>query len=122
MMVARPSLLAASSAFLSGDGTNAGRVAALETTASDRLDSMSITAFYNTIAGSVAVDAAAANDRFEVADAIVSSLQLQKESISGVNLDEEAISLVKYERAFQGASRYISVVDELLDQLVLLIR
>ncbi|MHC4697737.1 MAG: hypothetical protein ACYTFA_13455 [Planctomycetota bacterium] len=30
--------------------------------------------------------------------------------------------MVKYERAFQGASRYISVVDELLDQLVLLIR
>ncbi len=121
-MVAQPSLLAASSTFLSGDGTNAGRVAGLETAASEQLDGMSIAEFYNTLAASVAMDGATANDRVEVADAIVSSLQMQKESISGVSLDEEAISLVKYERAFQGAARYISVVDDLLNQLILLIR
>ncbi len=114
--------LSASSTFLVGDGLNAGRIAALGGGQSDQLGGMSITAFYNSIAGGVAVDTAAANDRVEVADAILLSLQLQKQSISGVNLDEEAISLIKYQRAFQGVSRYVSVVDELLDQLVLLIR
>jgi flagellar hook-associated protein 1 FlgK len=84
-LVAQPLLLAASSAFVSGDGANAGRLAALETAQSEQLDGVSITAFYNTIAGAVAVDGAAVNDRVEVADAVLLSLQLQKESISGVN-------------------------------------
>jgi flagellar hook-associated protein 1 FlgK len=121
-LIAQPSILAASSVFIGGDGSNAGRLAGLETSISEHLGGTSITEFYNTIAGSVAVDGASAMDRLEVAGAIASSLQLQRERISGVNLDEEAISLVKYQRAFQGVSRYISVVDELLNQLVLLIR
>ncbi|MFQ5590233.1 MAG: flagellar basal body rod C-terminal domain-containing protein, partial [Phycisphaerae bacterium] len=119
---ARPSLLAASSTFLSGDGFNAGRVASLGTAASDQLDGASLTEFYTSVAASVAVAGSSADDSVRVADAVASSLQMQKESISGVNLDEEAISLVKYERAFQGAARYVSVVDDLLNQLISLIR
>ena len=42
----------------------------------------------------------------------------RRESISGVNLDEEAILLLKYQRAYQGAARFVGVVNELLDELV----
>jgi flagellar hook-associated protein 1 len=37
----------------------------------------------------------------------------QREATSGVSLDEEAINLTKYERSFQGASRFLSVLDTL---------
>jgi len=121
-LIARPSLLNASSALLLGDGTNAGRMAALATAKSDQLAGVSIMDFYNALASSVAIDGAAARDEAEATGAVLSSLQMQKESITGVNLDEEAISLVKYQRAFQGASRYISVVDDLISQLITLIR
>ncbi|UCE58575.1 MAG: flagellar hook-associated protein FlgK [Phycisphaerales bacterium] len=121
-LVEQPALLAASSSFIVGDGANAGRMAALSTEKSTQLDGASITEFYSTIAASIAVDGAAVADKAEVAAAVASSLQQQKESISGVNLDEEAISLLKYERAFQGASRFVRVVDDLLNQLILLIR
>ena len=117
-----PRLLAGASVFVPGDGTTARRIAESASTAVEKLAGASITDFYNSIASSVAVAGAAAKDAAEAASSIMSSLLTQKESVSGVNLDEEAISLVKYERAFQGASRFISVVDDLLQELVLLVR
>ena len=69
-----------------------------------------------------AIATAVALDDVIATSTILVSLQTQKESISGVNLDEEAIELVKLERAFQGAARFISVVDDLLAELVSLIR
>ena len=116
-----PSLLAAATVFLAGDGANAGKVAELETTPSDRLDGAPIPAFYDSIANSVATNAAAANSDVQASGAVLSSLQSQKESVSGVNLDEEAIALLKYERAFQGATRFVRTVDDLLTELVSLL-
>jgi flagellar hook-associated protein 1 FlgK len=122
VLAANPRLLAAASAYLPGDGGNATRLAGLDSTVSQLLDGYSIPDFYGGIVNSVAVDGAAANTNVDAAGAILSSLSAQKESISGVNLDEEAISLVKYERAFQSTACFISVVDELLGELVTLIR
>lgn len=122
VLVERPSLLAAASANAIGDGSNAGRLAALDTTALDRFDGNSILGNYQEIAGKVAVAAATGADNADAAEAIFSSLKVQKESISGVNLDEEAIALLKYQRAFQGTSRFISVVDDMLGELIALVR
>lgn len=122
MLIERPALLAAAGVFLTGDGTNAGRLAALDTARSDRLDGTSIIGFYNVISSSVAARSGAVRDDVDAASAILASLRAQRESISGVNLDEEAIALIKYERAFQGAARFVRVVEGLLSELVRLIR
>jgi len=118
----QPSLLAAASVFLAGDGVNAGRLAALDSAMSERLGTTSLSGLYRSIAIGVAVQSAAAHDEVEAASTVLASLRAQRESISGVNLDEEAIALVKYERAFQGAARFVSTVDDLLAELVMLIR
>lgn len=121
-LVADPLLLAAASTFHAGDGGIAGRIAALDSTPSPRLNGLTLTGFYDGIANEIAVNGAAATDASETASAVLSALRVQRESLSGVNLDEEAISLIKYERAFQGASRFVSVVNDLLNELVTLIR
>lgn len=121
-IVEQPSLLAAASVFLAGDGVNAGRVAALDSTLSERLGTTSLSGLYKSIANGVAVQSAAVRDEVEADSTVLASLQAQRESISGVNLDEEAIALVKYERAFQGAARFVRTVDDLLAELVTLIR
>ncbi len=118
----QPRLLAVASSFHPGDGVNGGKIAALETTTSSVLDDTTIRDFYNSMLSSVAVASAAAADDLTATESVLSSLSAQKESISGVNLDEEAISLLKYERAFQGVSRFVSVVDTLIGELVSLIR
>jgi len=118
----QPSLIAAASSFLSGDGANAGRLAALDTDAVARLGDLSLPGFYRTVVNAVAVKTAAVRDESDARASVLTSLKTQRESISGVNLDEEAIALVKFERAFQGASRFIRVVDDLVTELITLIR
>jgi len=50
------------------------------------------------------------------------SLQLavgnQRMSVSGVSLDEEMTNLIKYQHAYSGASRVITVMDDMLDRLI----
>jgi len=121
-LIERPLLLAASTVNLAGEGSNAGRIAGLNIFGSAALGGSTIPDFYQSIVNAVAVTTRAAIEAEVSASVILSSLQIQKGSISGVNLDEEAISLLKYERAFQGASRFISTVDRMLDELILLIR
>ena len=42
----------------------------------------------------------------------------QRESISGVSLDEEMTQLVKYQRAFEASARLVSIVDDMLSTIV----
>ncbi len=121
-LVENPSLVAVSSVFLSGDGANAIRLTELATTPSDVLRGVSVVGFYNAMAGAVAVAGADAASALEATAGVRGALQAQRERVSGVSLDEEAISMVKFQRAFQGAARYLSVVDDLINQLVNLIR
>ena len=46
------------------------------------------------------------------------SLQAQRNSISGVNVDEETILLMTYQRMFQANSRFVSVIDEMMAMLL----
>ena len=117
-----PSLLAAALVNFEGDGDNAGRLAQLGTTESEVLGGVTLLEGYSSVATDVALAGAAAADEVEVATAVHSALQAQKESISGVNLDEEALELLKYERAYQGAARYVVTVDALMDELLALVR
>ncbi len=116
-----PNLLAAAASYAVGDGMNAGRFAALQTLVSEQLEGRSIVDAFSAMATDVAVVAAAANAGADAASSILSALNAQKESISGVSLDEEAIELLKFERAFQGAARYVSVVDDLIKELINLV-
>ncbi len=47
-----------------------------------------------------------------------STLQSQHLAISGVNIDEESIRMITYQRAFQASSRVISTANEMLDILM----
>jgi flagellar hook-associated protein 1 FlgK len=114
-------LLAASSTLLSGDGENAGRIAALDSTTSAMLGEITISEFYAGVAHELAAAGSAAQGGYEAASAVRDALQVQRESVSGVNLDEEAISLLQYQRAFQGAARFVSVVDQLLQETMALL-
>jgi flagellar hook-associated protein 1 len=48
----------------------------------------------------------------------VSTLTAQRASLSGVSIDEEMANLVKYQYAYEAASRLFTVADELLQSLM----
>lgn len=45
-------------------------------------------------------------------------VRTQRDSVSGVSLDEEMAELVRYQRAFQANSRVFGIIDDLLDLVV----
>jgi len=46
----------------------------------------------------------------------------QRESVSGVNLDEEAADLVRYQQAYQANAKVISAASEMFDTLIGVLR
>lgn len=46
---------------------------------------------------------------------VVQQLDARRQEISGVNLDEEAVKLIQYQRAFEACARTITTIDEVLD-------
>jgi flagellar hook-associated protein 1 FlgK len=49
------------------------------------------------------------------------SLQSQRDAISGVNIDEESIGLLDFQRQYQAAARVISTVDQMTQTLLSMI-
>lgn len=113
-----PSLLAASANGDSGDNQTALRIASLESLPLASLDGVSLKDAYQTMVNNIAVNAAAARTNADAASAVRLTLETQRESLSGVSLDEEAINLIRQQRAFQGAAKLITAVDELMQTIL----
>ena len=118
MLKTTPTRVAAATQNLPADGSNAGNLAQVGGTGATRLGGLSLTDYYDATIGQLAVDTSAARSGFEAADVLYGALSAQRESVSGVSLDEETVSLMRYQRAFQGAARYITVVDELVQEML----
>ena len=54
----------------------------------------------------------------EAAETILNQSQSQWESISGVNLDEEAANLIRFQQSYQASARVIQVSSELFDTII----
>lgn len=45
------------------------------------------------------------------------TLRGQQLAVSGVNIDEETINMLGYQRAYQASARFIKTIDDLLNLL-----
>jgi flagellar hook-associated protein 1 FlgK len=52
------------------------------------------------------------------AQVLTDALQDRRDSVMGVSMDEEMTNLIRFQRAYQAASRAMSTTDELLDTLI----
>jgi flagellar hook-associated protein 1 FlgK len=51
-------------------------------------------------------------------DGILKETKAAQQSLSGVNLDEEAANLIRFQQAYQAASKLISVSSKLFDSIL----
>lgn len=117
-VVKDPSLLSASKNGDSADNGTATAIANLETTAVATLGGSTMEASYQSMINGLASQASTASSDATASSAVVQTLSNQREAISGVSMDEEAINLMKYQRAYQGAARLVTVVNEMMDTLM----
>lgn len=73
---------------------------------------------YGQLISSVGTQTHAARVSRSAQDVLLSQAQKARESISGVNLDEEAANLIKFQNSYQAAAQAISVASTLFDTLI----
>ena len=75
--------------------------------------------FLQCILSDIALNAQRANNFTQNFENIGKCIETQRMSISGVDNDEEAVNLVKYQNAYNLASKMIQVLTEVYDRLIL---
>jgi flagellar hook-associated protein 1 FlgK len=81
-------------------------------------NSASLGVLYNRMTGETAQASSIAKAVADGAQTFETTLRGQKLSISGVNLDEEAVKMIGYQRSYQAAAKYIATLTGLFDLLV----
>jgi flagellar hook-associated protein 1 len=73
---------------------------------------------YQGMIGQLGVDSQATSRRSDIQDNVTEQVDASREAISGVNLDEEMTNLLTYQRGYEAASRVLTTIDSMLDQLI----
>jgi flagellar hook-associated protein 1 FlgK len=101
-----------------GNNENALRIADLGYRSNGGLGGISFSQFQSSVISNVGSTKGSNNTMRTAQVNFMSSLHQQRESVSGVSMDEEAASLVELQQSFSAASRFISKVNEMLDFLI----
>ena len=113
-----PSKFAASRGGIGSDTDNAVELAAFLDRPLETQNGPTLTVLYDGITSGVTQGASVSSaiaDGFRVFE---NSLEAQALSVSGVNIDEEVIKMLSFQRAFQASARLIATLDELMQTLV----
>jgi flagellar hook-associated protein 1 FlgK len=109
-----PRLLAAASApGQVGNNTVALAIAQLRRTMSPTPEGA-----YGDLISAIGTDAQASQNLLVAQTSLVDFIERQRQSVSGVSLDEEAANLIRYQRAYEAAARVVTTIDEMLDTLI----
>ncbi len=74
--------------------------------------------YYNELVGSLATRGYELRTISENQAAMAENIEEQRMSVGGVSSDEELTNMIKYQHAYSAASRYINVVDQMLEHLL----
>ncbi|HHI79391.1 MAG TPA: flagellar hook-associated protein FlgK [Planctomycetes bacterium] len=113
-----PDLISAGFTQAAGDSQNLALLANLRTKNFEELSGGGLENYYADIASDVGFETKKAKELLKSQDALLGFLQTQRESISGVNIDEEMVDLVRFQQAFQASSRFINVVSQMTESLI----
>lgn len=75
--------------------------------------------FLQCMTSDVALGASSANNFYSNFDKISKAIVAQRTSVSGVDNDEEALNLVKFQEAYNLSSKMIQIMTEIYDRLIL---
>nr|WP_221203555.1 flagellar hook-associated protein FlgK [Modestobacter versicolor] len=94
------------------DGSNAAAISKLQNA------SGGAATVYRQLIVSLGVEASVATSSLQTQTVIASQVDASRESVSGVNLDEEMTNMLQFQHAYSAAARMITTIDETLDVLI----
>lgn len=102
----------------SGNGKNAARMLGLKSARVLENGSTTVGGYYDAFLAKVGSDGGHAELMFKAQQHIASQLDVQRQSVMGVNMDEELLDMMALNKAFGAMARYATTVDEMLDRII----
>ncbi|WP_243388532.1 flagellar hook-associated protein FlgK [Bacillus kexueae] len=111
--------IAASKTGNMGDGSNAVELAEVKNSSFSINGSYTtVQNYYESLIGGMAVDAQEANRLKRNSEELTSAVDLRRQSVSAVSLDEEMSNMIQFQHAYNAAARMITLQDEILDRII----
>ncbi len=103
-----------------GEGGNGSIALGIGRIADDNtfLDGMKPASYYSGFIAKIGTMLKDATNGKSTTTLVANQLEKQRESNIGVNLDEEAVNLIKFQKAFEAASRVVNTTNEILSTIV----
>jgi flagellar hook-associated protein 1 FlgK len=116
VQVTDPALIAASS---DGNAGSNGNVTALSAVASQPIaNGETPTQYYSNIVFGVGNDVANNTAELSSSQLVLQQLQDQRGSLSGVDLNEEASNMVRFQRAFDAAAQVVTTINNMMNTVI----
>ncbi|MCP4679839.1 MAG: flagellar hook-associated protein FlgK [Deltaproteobacteria bacterium] len=119
-VVGDPDAVAAAlnAASLPGDNRNALAIADLPDQNLAGGGTQTFNEAYSTLVGEVGVATRRANDESSMRQTAIEHVKTIRDSAAGVSLDEEMTNLIQYQRAYQASARVLSVIDNMIENII----
>lgn len=73
---------------------------------------------YSNIVSQLTISAAVFRDVYEDQTTLTNSTEYMRQQVVGVSDDEELNNMIKFQNAFNASSRYINVIDEMMEHII----
>lgn len=113
-----PNKVAAASTLATLPGGNANALAMAGLKDAGAINGSTYGQYYNSIITDLGIKTKDATNNLDAQKKIAEQSSNLKESISGVSIEEEAINLVKLQRAYEAAAKVLSTADKMLETLL----
>jgi flagellar hook-associated protein 1 FlgK len=113
-----PNAISTGRDLIPGDNQVALAIAKLQTQPTMKNESMTFDEFYNGILGELGLRIRRNKVEQEQQDGMVRQFKEIRNSISGVNMDEELTHMVQYQKAYEASARFVKTVDEMMDTVI----
>ncbi|MDA8088964.1 MAG: flagellar hook-associated protein FlgK [Nitrospiraceae bacterium] len=108
-----------SASGLPGDNSNAlAMVNALNNAQVSSLGGQTVMDYYQGIVSTTGSLSKAASDNQTFESNLLDQLNQQRDSVSGVSIDEESVNLIKYQQAYEAAAKVVQTTSELFQTLM----
>lgn len=113
-----PSLIAASSDGSTGDSTQAEAIANLQDSGLLNGGKSTCSEYYESLVTGIGKKVNSVESNYNAQTEAVELYESQRESVSGVSLDEEETKLVLYQNAYTASAKLISILDDMLQTVI----
>jgi len=110
--------VAGNSTNATGNGSNALAMANIQSDTGAIGGTATLAEGYSQLVTAAGAQASSASTGLTAQTALVEQLKAQQQAVSGVNLDEEAANLLRFQQAYQASSKLIAVAGKLLDSIL----